>query len=272
MGEVASGTRPRRSRFPLYLQICAGMALGLLLGPLLGSQASGLGELGRLVIQLIKAAATPLLFLSIVNAILKTEIRGRAAVRLLFWATFNASIALAIGLGISNLFQPGRSLAGHRCPPVRRRWPPTRTRRSTFLGSAERLLPLEPGHALRREPGAVDRADRGAHRVRACAGRAASRPPPACRRSAPSRTASRPAAGDGGRARLGDPADPVRRVRRGGQGRRRARLRAAEGAGRLRRRSAWAACCCTSLVTYHAWLLLFARMPCGRSGARPRSR
>ncbi|HEY3493917.1 MAG TPA: cation:dicarboxylase symporter family transporter, partial [Polyangiaceae bacterium] len=37
---------------------------------------------------------------------------GRSALRLLFWATLNASIALGIGLLISNLLRPGRSLAG----------------------------------------------------------------------------------------------------------------------------------------------------------------
>ena len=109
MAEAAPGER--RSRFPLYLQIIAAIAVGLVVGSLLGEQAQGLGEIGRLVIQLIKAAATPLLFLAIVHAILKTEIRGRSAVRLIFWAMLNASIALTIGLLISNLLEPGRSLA-----------------------------------------------------------------------------------------------------------------------------------------------------------------
>lgn len=102
----------RKPRFPLHAQILIAIAFGLVCGPLLGTRASGLGELGRLVIQLIKAAAAPLLFLSIVNAILKTEIRGAAAARLVFWALVNASIALAIGLLLSNWFEPGRSLAG----------------------------------------------------------------------------------------------------------------------------------------------------------------
>jgi len=98
-------------RFPLYLRIIAGMAAGLVVGPLLGADSFALGELGKLVIQLIKAAATPLLFFSIVHAILKTEVRGRSALRLFFWAALNASLALALGLGISNLFQPGRALS-----------------------------------------------------------------------------------------------------------------------------------------------------------------
>jgi len=99
-------------RFPLYLQIVLAIALGLVVGPALGKEARGLGEIGKVVIQLIKAAATPLLFFAIVNTILKTEIRGRSALRLAFWATLNASIALAIGLFLSNLFEPGRSLQG----------------------------------------------------------------------------------------------------------------------------------------------------------------
>src|SRR5262245_61272714 len=97
----------RRLRIPLYFQIMGGMALGVLVGAVAGKSAKDLGELGTLVIRLIKAAATPLLFLAIVNAIVKTELRGRAALRLAFWAILNASIALGIGLALSNLLEPG---------------------------------------------------------------------------------------------------------------------------------------------------------------------
>ena len=102
----------RGSRFPLYLQIIVAMLAGAVAGPLLGPASGGFGEIGRLVIQLIKAAATPLLFFAIVNAILRTEVQGRAALRLLGWAVLNASIALGIGLLLSNLIQPGRWLTG----------------------------------------------------------------------------------------------------------------------------------------------------------------
>ncbi len=99
-----------RERFPLYQQILAAMLLGLIAGPLLGKSAAAFGELGKVVITLIKAVATPLIFLVIVNAILKTEIRLRAGARLLGWATLNACAALGIGLLLSNLLQPGRHL------------------------------------------------------------------------------------------------------------------------------------------------------------------
>lgn len=98
-------------RFPLYAQILVAMALGLAAGPWLGRDAAPLGELGKLIVNLIKAAATPLLFFAILDAILRTEIRGRSALRLLFWAFLNASLALAIGIGLSNWLEPGRHLS-----------------------------------------------------------------------------------------------------------------------------------------------------------------
>ena len=86
------------------------MVIGGIVGPLLGARAAPLGELGKLVIQLIKAVATPLLFFAIVNAILRTELKGRAGLRMLGFATINACIALTIGLLLANVFHPGRSL------------------------------------------------------------------------------------------------------------------------------------------------------------------
>jgi DAACS family dicarboxylate/amino acid:cation (Na+ or H+) symporter len=109
---VTSAGNRKKPRFPLYAQIIFAMALGLVLGPLLGKQASPLGELGKLVVQLIKGVATPLLFFAIVNAVLRAEVGGRGALRMLGAAVLNASVALLIGLSISNLLEPGRHLMG----------------------------------------------------------------------------------------------------------------------------------------------------------------
>lgn len=87
------------------------MAVGAVVGPLLGARAAALGDIGKLVIQLIKAAATPLLFFAIVQAILKTEVKGRAGLRMLGLATLNACVAVGIGILLSNLLQPGRHLS-----------------------------------------------------------------------------------------------------------------------------------------------------------------
>lgn len=99
-----------RRPIPLSLQIVAAMVVGAILGPLLGPKAAPLGEIGKLVIQLIKAAATPLLFFAIVQAIVKTEVRGRAGLRMMGLAMLNASVAVAIGILLSNLIKPGSHL------------------------------------------------------------------------------------------------------------------------------------------------------------------
>lgn len=105
----AEGTKT--PRVPFYATILAAMVLGLLLGPWLGGLSPFFGEVGKLVITLIKTAATPLLFFAILNAILKTDINGRAAMKMLGLATINTSIALGIGLALSNLVRPGRHLS-----------------------------------------------------------------------------------------------------------------------------------------------------------------
>lgn len=86
------------------------MGLGLVVGPLLGKSAAPFGEIGKLVIQLIKAVATPLLFFAIVHAVLKTDVSWRQGRRLLMFAALNASIALVIGMTLSNTLQPGQHL------------------------------------------------------------------------------------------------------------------------------------------------------------------
>lgn len=106
---MAEGSR--KPRFPLYAQIVVALALGLALGPWLGQSAQPLGELGRLVVQLIKGVATPLLFFAIVSAVLRAEVAGKGALRMLAAAILNASIALFIGLLISNVLRPGEHLS-----------------------------------------------------------------------------------------------------------------------------------------------------------------
>lgn len=105
----AAPVPPRRS-FPLSVAILGAMVLGLVVGPMLGKDAAAFGELGKLVIGLIKAVATPLLFFAVVNAILRTEVNARSGAKMLVLAVVNASIALSIGLLLSNLLKPGLHL------------------------------------------------------------------------------------------------------------------------------------------------------------------
>jgi Na+/H+-dicarboxylate symporter len=109
MGTETSA-RDNPKKIPFYVVIVSAMVLGLVLGPYMGQSAAFVGEAGKLVIQLIKAVATPLLFFAILHAILTTKVEGKSAVRLLFLATLNATIAIVIGVSVSNLIRPGDHL------------------------------------------------------------------------------------------------------------------------------------------------------------------
>ena len=108
--EPRGATEKSGFRLPLSAQIAIGMALGLFLGPILGKNAAPLGEVAKLVIQIIKAVAAPLLALSITNAILKTHVGWRGGIRMVGFAMLNGTLALTLGIGLSNLFRPGDTL------------------------------------------------------------------------------------------------------------------------------------------------------------------
>ena len=129
-----------KQRFPLYLQIIAALALGLVVGPLLGKNAAPLGELGRLVVQLIKGVATPLLFFAIVNAVLRAEVEAKGALRMLGAAILNASVALFIGLLISNVLHPGQHLEALAPPPPGAK---IEDRKIDFLGTLASYVPAD---------------------------------------------------------------------------------------------------------------------------------
>jgi Na+/H+-dicarboxylate symporter len=86
-----SANGPAPPKVPFYAVILGAMILGLVAGPWLGAYTAIFGEVGKVVINAIKAAATPLLFFAIVHAILKTEVNGKAALRMVGIATTNTS-------------------------------------------------------------------------------------------------------------------------------------------------------------------------------------
>jgi len=124
-------------RVPLYVQILAGITIGVITGVALGPDAGPLGEIGRLVIQLVKLFAVPLLLFALIDAFLKTEIGGRAAGRMLAITSTNTVIALAIGLGLSNWLKPGR----HLTLPAVTGPPPAPTGRIEFLKTVSGYIP-----------------------------------------------------------------------------------------------------------------------------------
>jgi DAACS family dicarboxylate/amino acid:cation (Na+ or H+) symporter len=95
----------------LSFQIILALILGAIVGKVFGTSVGSLGEIGKVVIVLIKAAATPLLFFVILSSILTSEISGKLGSKLIMITSFNSICALTIGIGLSQIFRAGESLS-----------------------------------------------------------------------------------------------------------------------------------------------------------------
>ena len=83
------------------------MVLGALVGSVFGKRAEWLGDIGTVVIDLIKALAGPLLFFAVIDAFLRTHVKLRSAALMVVISLTNALIAVGIGLTLSNTLKPG---------------------------------------------------------------------------------------------------------------------------------------------------------------------
>jgi Na+/H+-dicarboxylate symporter len=101
----------RPFRFPFVARIVTAMVVGAAVGWLFGRRVERLGELGAVIIDLIKALAGPLLFFAVVDAFLRTHVRARSAAVMVAITLTNALIAVTIGLGLSTALRPGDHLA-----------------------------------------------------------------------------------------------------------------------------------------------------------------
>ena len=66
-----------RERFPLSARIVLAVVLGIVAAQVLGPRAAALGNVGMLVIRVLKALATPLILFAVLDAFARTEIPGR---------------------------------------------------------------------------------------------------------------------------------------------------------------------------------------------------
>jgi len=96
-----------RSTHSVTRYIIVAMLLGMLAGVVAGEAAKPLGIVGSLYIQLIKVVAIPLVFVSIIEAVLSTSLSWHTARRWIGVIAINTTCALIIGLCIANLIQPG---------------------------------------------------------------------------------------------------------------------------------------------------------------------
>ncbi|WP_242108379.1 dicarboxylate/amino acid:cation symporter [Luteimonas aquatica] len=98
-------------RIPFWQRVVGGFVLGALAGWLLGPAAkTWLEPLGDLYVTLIKMIAVPLVFFAVINAV--SSLHGQKSVaalggRTFLWFVITAAFAVAVGLGIGTLLQPG---------------------------------------------------------------------------------------------------------------------------------------------------------------------
>ncbi len=106
------------TRIPFWVQILAGLVLGVVLGLVARSGdvawlSTTLTTVGELFIQLLKLAVPPLVFTAVVASI--ANLRGvtnaaRLAGRTLMWFMATSLLAVVVGLGLGLLTNPGRGV------------------------------------------------------------------------------------------------------------------------------------------------------------------
>ncbi len=103
-------------KLPLYVRVLVGVALGTLCGLafgegsiLFGVTTRHLGELGLLVIRLLRAMAIPLIFFGVIDSFVTTAISGRQGLKLVAICALNVTVAFFIGMTLINFFRPGEA-------------------------------------------------------------------------------------------------------------------------------------------------------------------
>lgn len=109
-----------RPPLPLSIQVLIAVACGATLGLLFGTDPylgglrnEHLGQLGLLVVKLLKTLAIPLIFVAILDAFVRTHLPLRQGTKLLAICAINVTVAMTIGLLIMNLWKPGLAWQGH---------------------------------------------------------------------------------------------------------------------------------------------------------------
>jgi Na+/H+-dicarboxylate symporter len=111
---------------PLYLRILGGCLLGAMLGLAIAGVAAMLNRFepnyavsaqalvlpleipSKLVLRLLGALATPLVFMAIVQALMHAELPKGSALRLVSLLVLNTLVAICIGLLVANVLRPGK--------------------------------------------------------------------------------------------------------------------------------------------------------------------
>jgi Na+/H+-dicarboxylate symporter len=96
-----------KHKVPLVIWIVGAMLGGIVTGLLFGPHAAPLGELGAIVVRLLKALATPLVFFAIVDSLVHATLPARQGLRLLGVCLINTSVAGVLAVTLGTWLRPG---------------------------------------------------------------------------------------------------------------------------------------------------------------------
>jgi Na+/H+-dicarboxylate symporter len=99
--------------FPVIYKIAIALVLGAVLGAIIGEPITVLKPLGDLFIRLLKMIVVPIVLFSLVvgAASIHPSKLGKIGVGIIIFYLLTSALAVAIGLGMANIFQPGKGLA-----------------------------------------------------------------------------------------------------------------------------------------------------------------
>lgn len=97
----------RWNAIPLYFRILIAMVAGVGMGLLIDERAIMFYMPSQIILRLLGALAPPLILVAVAHVMLTTDIPGHKAMRLAGLLVLNTSVAVAIGLGVANVMQPG---------------------------------------------------------------------------------------------------------------------------------------------------------------------
>jgi DAACS family dicarboxylate/amino acid:cation (Na+ or H+) symporter len=97
------------NRLPLYAKILVGLLLGVVAGLALPAPWAGsLDVPAKMILRCLGAIAPPLVLVAVMRALITADVKGRLAGKLFLLLFLNTLVAIAIGLLVANVIQPGR--------------------------------------------------------------------------------------------------------------------------------------------------------------------
>src|SRR2546430_12993048 len=123
----------------LYIQVLIAIALGVALGNYFPDTGKAMKPLGDGFIALIKMMIAPIIFCTVVHGIgSMSDLKkvGRVGVKTLFYFEMVSTLALAIGLIVGEVLEPGKGFNIDASTLDPRRWPATSTRPKSKGSSA----------------------------------------------------------------------------------------------------------------------------------------